>query len=55
MAKIEFQTDHIDISKKRVDQSRDVIINVGEDQQANLLPILILPEGNYKITIEDEK
>jgi hypothetical protein len=50
---IEFICDKIDISKKRVDGSRDVIITVGEYQQEKLLPILILKEGNYKVRIED--
>ena len=53
MSKIEFICDKVDISKKRVDGSRDVIVTVGEYEQEKLLPILILEEGNYKITIEE--
>jgi len=53
MSKIEFICDKVDIGKKRVDGSRDVIVTVGEYEQEKLLPILILEEGNYKITIEE--
>ena len=53
MSKIEFICDKVDISKKRVDGSRDVIVTVGEYEQEKLLPIQILEEGNYKITIEE--
>lgn len=54
MSKIEFETSHIDVSKKKADQSRDVIINVGEYMIPNIVPIMILKEGNFKVTIEDQ-
>ena len=54
MAKIEFNADKIDIGKKRVDGSRDVICTTGEYESTKIAPIVALQEGNFKITIEDK-
>lgn len=56
MNRIEFHTNKIDISAKRIDGTRKVIIEVDPYEHQQLLPILILPdEYRLKITIEDEK
>lgn len=55
MAKIEFHTNHIDVSSKRLDGTRKVIIEVDPYEHDKLLPILLL-NGEYKlkVVIEDE-
>jgi len=51
---IEFMADTIDIGKKRIDGSRSVILEVGEYEHDKLKPIVSMPEGNLKVTIELE-
>ena len=55
MNKIEFHTNNIDISAKRVDGTRKVTIEVDPYEHDKLLSILILPEQyRLKVTLTDE-
>ena len=54
--KIEFKADKVDLGRRRVDNSRDVIFNVGEYQQNELAELLKINDViiNVTITIKEE-
>jgi len=56
VVKIELKTNKIDIGKKRIDGTRQLIIEVEEYEQNKLAPILMM-EGEYtlRVVIEDDK
>ena len=56
--KINFQADSVDVSKKRVDNSRQVVLNVGEYEVSKIAGLLLVPpEVNIKVNliIEEEE
>jgi len=51
--KINFQADSVDVSKKRVDNSRQVVLNVGEYEVSKIAGLLLVPpEVNIKVSLE---
>jgi hypothetical protein len=51
--KINFQADSVDVSKKRVDNSRQVVLTVGEYQIKEIAGLLLVPpEVNIKVSLE---
>lgn len=54
MSKIEITTSELKLNGPKVDKSWTLNINVPEYEKQKLAPILLLDEGNFKVTIEDE-